>query len=64
MRFQIQSKREWVSHQSDCGIHLRTQQNGIKKGVALMNHMDNAHGGKFDPNCNACREIKKKMESL
>lgn len=37
---------------------------GIKSGAFLEAHCDSAHGGKEDPKCNACKELKAKMEKV
>ena len=28
----------------------------------LINHMETCHGGKFDPECNACKELERKIK--
>jgi hypothetical protein len=33
------------------------QQEMYKQGIALRGHTNNAHNGKVDKNCNACKEL-------
>lgn len=33
-----------------------------KKGIALKKHIDDAHNGKKDKNCPACKELISKLE--
>lgn len=33
-----------------------------RSGFALQRHIDDAHKGDVDPKCNACAELKRKMQ--
>lgn len=40
------------------------QKRGYDAGYALASHIDTCHGGVFDEKCNACIEIKKKLDKI
>jgi hypothetical protein len=47
------------------GVFVKTQRQlnyERATGAALKGHIDNAHRGEVDPNCNACKELQQIME--
>jgi len=54
--------RNWITYVGISGKSKSYQARGYKNGEALRNHTNNAHQGKIDKKCPACKEILRKSE--
>ena len=57
------SRYRWINDSTNTHIMRSHQTRVYRTGEALAGHINTQHGGKIDPNCRACSEIVRKMDS-